>query len=219
MTLTPSGTDGVWSTGEVCLMLFSWLDWGMGFDRKITELKCIFVIFYQGYKLSAWLWLLMLTLIAGVGSICQVFLYSKVALPSLLSILLYSLQGSRSLYAVHTLLWEVTFPLLVNFSSLRIEYIYKLFGLLLHKILASSFIYLVICLYQYGPWILLLWIIIQPCFMYFLTQLWPVGAFSVGFCGPLIYFIYLRAFILLAYNSCTGGYIVIFTYVLTIYLS
>ena len=71
-------------------------------------------------------------------------------------------------------------------ESLRVEYLYKLFWIFLHRrLITSPHIFSVIFLYQYGLTDIhfILWVIIQHNFTNFVAQinhLWLVGALSGG---------------------------------------
>lgn len=117
--------------------------WFLGGRRQNST--AILITLYQRYNSQNDLSLLMLTLITWLEVVFVRFLYCKVTLFFSLSIL-YSLKGVTmySLHIMHRELYSV---------SLRIEYLCKLFGILLHgplSLLPCLLIYSITYLYQYG---------------------------------------------------------------------
>lgn len=67
------------------------------FGRKTTEVKCHFIMWYEGFVLSTWLTLLLLPLIAWLGYCLQAF-----TLKSCLFTLPHCTFGWKSLWSIHT---------------------------------------------------------------------------------------------------------------------
>ena len=121
---------------EVCLMFFSWLHWGLCvLGRKNTEVRCV---------LSTWL----VTTDVNLWYLAQVvvlrFLHHNVALPPHPVSISPFLEGRISAWPSLKDSWD---------TSLRGEYLYQLFEILLQSRFVYSlhlFIYLIICLGKYG---------------------------------------------------------------------
>lgn len=86
--------------------------------------------------------------------------------------MLYSLCISS-----HVRSWEL------GSTPLRVEYLHKLFGILLHRRFVYSIISPIIYLYQYGVMAIyfIFWVIIQHYFISFVAQMVPIFAAMVTF--------------------------------------
>ena len=120
-----------WASIGICLVFFSWLDWGYGFWWRRVQRSMWFSPYYiKGTYYQHDLWLLMLTLVMFAK-----FLHCEV---TLLSPFYSVLFGRKSLCGAHT--YGVG---LLCSPSLKVQYLHKLFEILHWSFVSSPlFIYL-----------------------------------------------------------------------------
>ena len=193
---------------RICLLFFSWLDWGCGvWGGKPERLRVIFITYIRVHSINkiyhCWYW----PWSPGSSSVCQVSpLLLYVSLP----------------YGTHWKKVTICSPHLRNgelrSTSLKAEYLHKSLGILLQRRCVSTlpFIYSIIYLNQCGlkDIYFILWVIIQYYFILLLKlfQLWPLGALSIGSCVPLIYPYQCKLF---SFKFC---FVLLFEHFLTFWL-